>query len=117
MQAPKLNQKSIAYALAHGHSFIAFEARGIAEKFSFLAKTKEGSLGIGAHPLFKPPIMLSVKVPQAAEIHLISNGEIVRKVKEVSRLDFYARTPGAYRVEVYRKGKIWIVSNPIYVEA
>ena len=59
--------------------------------------------------------MLSVKLPVAAEIRLIHTGQVIA-LQYGDSLSYTASEAGAYRVEVERNQKLWIISNPIYLD-
>ena len=113
--AKSLSEKDILEALIHGKSFIAFESRGFAKKFRFTAKTAQGQFKPGSVVISEAPVTLAVELPIAAQIRLIHNGEQVA-VKKGKTLVFPAKDSGIYRVEVFRNGKIWILSNPISIQ-
>jgi len=100
--ADTLSEKEILKALFSGKSFLAFETLGRADRFSFESR------GGGK------PKNLIVSVPKRAEIRLLFNGSVVQKIKARS-LTFEANRPGTYRVEVFRHGKLWILSNAVTV--
>jgi hypothetical protein len=110
-----LSPKSIIDALAAGNSFIAHETRGMAQDFSFSANLEDKSYGPGATVPAMLPIKFAVKTPDYAEIQLLKNGEVVKRVNG-DKLEMNATGPGVYRVEAYALGELWIASNPIYVE-
>ena len=57
---------------------------------------------------------LQVVLPKRGRLRLIRDGETI--LEEVGKsLAHPVPGPGIYRVEVSRKGKLWILSNPIYV--
>ena len=43
------------------------------------------------------------------------DGTEVATADNASTLEFAPKSPGAYRIEAYRSGKLWILSNPVYV--
>jgi hypothetical protein len=46
---------------------------------------------------------------------MLQNGTEVASAANASTLEFAPKSPGAYRIEAYRSGKMWILSNPVYV--
>lgn len=99
VDSDELSPASILQSLKEGKGFTALEARGEARGFLFEQKGKT----------------LEVRTPLEAEIKLLHGGRPVELAHGKS-LIFHAREPGVYRVEVYRDGKIWILSNAIRVE-
>lgn len=57
---------------------------------------------------------LEVQLPASAQLRLIGNG---RQLIEISgrRLEYAVTQPGIYRVEAWKNGRCWIVSNHIRV--
>ena len=64
----------------------------------------------------RPGLRGEVRLPGRAEVRVLRNGE-VEWSRETQVLCFPVERDGAYRVEVYRDGRPWIFSNPIYVTA
>ena len=111
-----LNERSIIDAIGTGHSFMAFEAHGTASWFTFVIEDDEHTYEPSdIISKFHKDLAVRIKVPAQAEIRLIRNGGIIltEKAKELTGT---IPSSGVYRVEVYRGKKLWIVSNPIYVE-
>jgi hypothetical protein len=54
-----------------------------------------------------------------AEIRLMKDGAMIRRMRKAYALSHLTTEPGVYRVEVYRRfrglKRGWIYSNPIYV--
>jgi hypothetical protein len=51
----------------------------------------------------------------ADRIAMYQDGAEVASADNASTLEFAPKSPGAYRIEAYRSGKLWILSNPVYV--
>lgn len=113
--ASELKEEKIAEALGKGHSFIAFEVYGGAQDFSFSASAGNSHYEMGDSVNVQPKITLVIKVPKESEIRLIHNGKVIEQ-NNGKILEQKVSGPGYYRAEVYTEGKLWIVSNPIYVE-
>ena len=67
-----------------------------------------------------PALMYARLAPGVAEPTAQAEIRLLRAGKPVAEADgrelrFSATEPGAYRVEVYRSGRPWIFSNPIYI--
>ena len=114
--ANELTPVKITEALGRGRSFIAFETWGIARNFSFLAHTNNENFGSGEKMTAESLITFSVKVPAVGEIRFFHNGKMAKQAVG-SELITEAKGAGAYHVEIYRKGELWILANPIYVES
>lgn len=107
-------------ALAEGRAFIGYDIPGSTRGFRFSAQGQGASAVMGEHIKLGPGVTLQVMAPARARIRIIGNGEVVAEERNVENLTHVARTPGAYRAEVWRpyKGveRAWILSNPIYVD-
>ena len=67
-----------------------------------------------------PPVTLHIRLPRAARLRLIRNGDVVRTWSHTTAVDTVVDRPGAYRVEAYLRvwgrDRGWIFSNPIYLD-
>lgn len=101
-------------ALGEGRGYMAFEARGSGAGFDFSARAGESLYRAGdTLPPESGPFMLEVRVPRSARIRVMHEG-LAAAEAEGTALEHQAEKPGAYRVEVDRRGGLWILSNPIY---
>jgi hypothetical protein len=113
--ADRLETKPVLEALIRGRSFLAFEVRGIARGFSFTAEAGEKIYTSGETvSLSRRPVFL-IRTPERARIVLVNHGATVFEYDGREAV-FPVEKAGAYRVEVYRGGGLWILSNPIYIE-
>ena len=114
-----LTRESVLQALSQGHCYISFDLFGEAAGFSFSAKNSETMMGdetaLSANSQF------IVRVPLAARIVMIKNGNVIEQ-RQGTTVEFPATGTGFYRVESYldnlpapATGKPWIISNPIYL--
>jgi len=108
-------ERKIIDALARGNGFIAFEVFGLANDFSFSAARGNKTYGPGESVPLESSLQLQVKSPKPARIKLIHEGAIIAE-NTGKALSFDVKDAGYYRVEVYLEDKLWIISNPIYVE-
>ena len=111
----KLQTTPILEALAKGKSFMAFESRGLAMGFSFTAQAKGKIYGSGETGLLNDRPVFLIKTPERATIRLVRHGVMVFEY-EGREAAYPVEHEGAYRVEAYRNGGLWILSNPIYIE-
>jgi len=116
VSADSLSEQEILKNLASGNGYFAFESYGRADGFQFQAQSASHIYKMGSAAESETPLTLTVRVPRKSEIRLIHNGKIVKKTED-SMLSLDVRSPGIYRAEVFLNGKIWIVSNPIMVQA
>jgi len=108
--------ESILHAVGQGKSYIAFEALGSARDFIFVASSSHEHFKSGDVVRAETPIVLSVRVPQAAEIRLLRDGELVNQVVG-TELSVESMGPGRYHVEIFKDGRLWILANPIHIYA
>ena len=60
-------------------------------------------------------VKLKILLPaKDAEIRLFCNGKLVEK-KQNFELNYFVKTKGVYRVEIYYQGHAWIYSNHIRI--
>ncbi len=114
VNAKTLSEADVLNALVKGESFLVFESKGTAKKFRFEAETTGKSYPIGSIVQSETPVVLNIVAPSTAEIRLIRNGTLAKKTFARS-MTFQVHEPGIYRAEVFRGGKIWIISNAITV--
>ena len=112
VEAASRSEGDILDALKSGKSFVVFESLGRVAQFSFLAQSAGKNFKSGSVIRSESPVALTATAPASSEIRLIHQGKIVRKARG-GTLVFDAVKSGSYRVEVFRRGKIWIISNPI----
>lgn len=106
-------------ALASGHAYIGYDLPASTKGFHFNAHLADRTLTMGDTIGPNESVTLQIKLPQAAECHLLKDGEIIRSSYKRQSIVYKVESPGVYRVEAYiqfkgqRRG--WIFSNPIYV--
>jgi hypothetical protein len=92
-------------ALRSGRCYIARDWIAPARGFSFD--------GMGTETAERP--VLRVRTPRPAALRLLRDGAVVASADGAAELDFAPDGPGAYRVEARLGGRLWIVSNPVYL--
>jgi hypothetical protein len=106
----------ILEALRLGHSYSSFDYLGYVGAFAFFARAGDTTTMMGDEVHLAPGLTLKTELPaQADRIAMYQNGAEVTSADNASTLEFAPKSPGAYRIEAYRNGKLWILSNPIYV--
>ena len=104
-------------ALTRGRSYMAVEALAPAGAFFFHAArgNETWQMGDTVPPAADLRLRAGGRLPRGSRIELYLDGEIVADGRE--SLEFPARMPGTYRIEVRIAGwnVPWIVSNPIHV--
>ena len=93
-------------ALREGRCYIANDKVADARGFAFSH--------MGEELAFEPGIELAVRTPQAAEIRLLRDGEVVAAA-HANELHHSIERHGVHRVEIFRETRPWIYSNPVYV--
>lgn len=92
-------------ALRAGRCYIARDWIAPARGFSFDRMGEETS--------DRPP--LRVRTPRPASLRLLRDGAVVASADDAAELDFDPDGPGVYRVEARIGGRLWIVSNAVYL--
>ncbi len=106
----------ILEALRLGHSYASFDYLGYVGAFAFFARVGDTTTMMGDEVRLAPGLALKTELPAPADrIAMYQNGAEVASAENASTLEFAPKSPGAYRIEAYRNGKMWILSNPVYV--
>jgi hypothetical protein len=114
--APERNTDPIVEGLKRGHVYASFDLLGYVGDFAFYAEKDGRKVIMGDEAQFAPGLAVKTELPSPAErIVLFQDGAEVTSVENASTLEFAAKGPGAYRIVAYRSGRIWILSNPVYV--
>jgi hypothetical protein len=114
--ARERDQAPLLEALRLGHSYVSFDYLGYVGAFAFFARVGDTATMMGeeVHLADGPTLKTALPAP-ADRIAMYQNGAEVASADNASTLDFAPKSPGAYRIEAYRSGKLWILSNPVYV--
>jgi hypothetical protein len=112
--AKERDEASIVEALKRGRSYVAFDIWRDATGFQFTAADGANEWMMGDEISASENVTLNVKLPAPADIRLLKDGTEIasRHGDSYTHKDAAA---GVYRVETYLNGKLWIISNPIYV--
>ncbi|WP_324095731.1 hypothetical protein [Candidatus Binatus sp.] len=114
--ARERNTAPLLEALRLGHSYVSFDYLGYVGAFAFFAHVGDTMAMMGDEIHLAPGLTLRTELPAPADIiAMYQNGAEVASAENASTLEFTPKSPGAYRIEAYRSGKLWILSNPIYV--
>jgi hypothetical protein len=109
------SKKLIINALRDGNGFISNFRQGDARGSRFFIKNKNGTIGFpGKTVPASIPAVLYASIPEKADIHLIENG-IRKETISSSSAEYEITKPGVYRIEVTKKSKAWIYTNPFPV--
>ncbi len=115
-EALSRSRELIYQALQQSRVFISNFTLGDARGFEMKAINQRGIAVIGERLPFSEPTNCVVQCPARSKIVLLRNGEPIAR-KEGKKAEFDIEEPGVYRTEVYRKNRIWIISNHIRIEA
>ncbi|MDH7516303.1 MAG: CehA/McbA family metallohydrolase [Bacteroidota bacterium] len=104
-------------ALRDGRSYIANVYRGDPRGFEFTATQNRRHFSPGTTLRFSPvePIRLSARVPSAADLRIVRNGEPVAEVRGGMEIGYRVSDIGAYRFEAWKNGCGWIFANHIRI--
>jgi hypothetical protein len=109
------SQLMIKNALRDGRGFISNFRRGDARGSRFYIEYADGSTeGPGRSQSRPLPAVITAILPEKGEIHLIVNGKREKTVNGFNA-QFKIESTGIYRIEVTKKSKAWIYSNPFPV--
>lgn len=115
----ELTQPAVFEALNQGRAFVAFDWLADGTGFDFAADASGTRHEMGSQLKFAEGLKLTGQSPVPAQWRLIRNGEVLSDISGTS-LDVPVKTTGNYRVELWLEiggeKKIWILSNPIYIQ-
>jgi len=102
-------------SLSTGKCFISNYALGDARGFKFFCKVGDKIVHMG-EDLAKNENSFNFycELPFRSEVRLLRDSAVIDK-KNGIKINFSVDLPGIYRVEIYRKRRPWIYSNPIRV--
>jgi hypothetical protein len=114
--SPERSVDPIVDALKRGHVYVSFDILGYVGEFAFFARDGETKTMMGEEVHLTPSLKLQAELPGAAEkIVLLRDGDQASATENAQTAEFAPTEPGTYRLEAYRKGHPWILSNPVYV--
>ncbi len=96
-------------AIGAGRCYLALHQLGDPRGFALWAD----AVGMGEQACWRGQT-LRVRAPQATELLVVRDGALVARAPGET-LALATDGPGAYRVEAWRDGRRWIVSNPVYL--
>lgn len=111
----KLDQAAIFEAIKKGHTYVSFEDLGDPTGFKFYAETMKTRCMTGEAML--APKYLSVLAPEVgSEITVKFYRDNILVGKALGSMAYWPNPePGFWRVELWRKGRPWIVSGQILI--
>lgn len=112
------DRRAIYASLRGGRCYLAMDSVAPARGFDFFAATAAGRIEQGAEGQAGSDTMLRARLPRAAAVTLLRNGEAVAS-HHTAGLEHRAERPGIYRVQAllsrYGRMRTWILSNPLYL--
>ncbi|HDQ44710.1 MAG TPA: histidinol-phosphatase [bacterium] len=108
-------EDQIFRALRAGHCFIVNRALGDGRGFQFRVESGAGIRIMGDRIPNGSLHTFHAEVPRPGRIRLLRNGQVIQ-TENGDRLIHETRLPGVYRIEVLRRKRGWIYSNPIVIE-
>lgn len=109
------DKKTILDALRRGQGFIANDMLASARGFRFEVTREDGSIvPMGQEAMFEPSMTLRVRLPQRAQVRLITNGNVWFSDSQES-FNVELNGAGVIRLEADLDENPWIISNPVYL--
>jgi hypothetical protein len=108
------DQAMIFEALHAGRAWVGCDVLGSTRGFRFEARSGVSRATMGDEIRRAGAVTFEVATPLPGNIQLVGNGRVVARASGKA-LKFLSAEPGPYRVQVYRGGKGWVFSNPLFV--
>ncbi len=107
-------ERDLFNALSLGRCFISNASIGDAKDFRFWAEARDRTFFMGSRIPNQGELVFRIRSPLPGVIRLLREGQEVERQKGRA-LDYRSPKNGVYRVEIFRKRRGWIYSNPIVV--
>lgn len=107
-------EKSVFDALTMGRCFVSNFSLGDARGFRFWAERENEYFPMGSRISGTQGTVFHTRTPLKGRIRLMHNNRVMIEEKGTD-LFVYTERRGVFRVEVFRKGKGWVYSNPIVI--
>jgi hypothetical protein len=112
------DQEIVYQALGSGRTWVGYDLPAPTAGFRFRARSGSNRAIMGQELVRTGATIFEVETPADADIRLVHQGRAVARARG-RELKHTSAAPGAYRVEAYRRFRLWrrgwIFSNPIYV--
>jgi len=99
-------------ALIAGRAFIVNASLGDGRGFRFWAEKNDRSFPMGSRIHGSSGCLLRARSPCCGTMRLLRDGKVIHEIRGEG-VDLDCRRAGVYRIEVFRKRRGWIYSNPI----
>jgi hypothetical protein len=107
-------------ALRAGRCYLALDALHPAHGFELWADGPGERVEMGAETAWDERMRIHARLPRAAQLTLVRDGEPVHRV-HADALDLPAERPGVHRLEAtltaHGRERTWILSNPLYLRS
>jgi hypothetical protein len=114
--AHERNVDALMDAMHRGHAYVSFDILGYVGEFAFFAQAGAIKTIMGDEVHLENGLTLKAELPaNANRIVILKDGVQVASADDAMDLTFAPKAAGAYRVEAWRRGHLWIMSNPVYV--
>ena len=107
-------ERAVFEALAMGRCFVSNFRVGDGKGFRFWAETGGKEFSMGSRIPRLGEVTFQIRSPLSGDIRLLHDGQEVERVRGEG-LTHWTDRAGVYRVEVFRKRRGWIYTNPIVV--
>ncbi len=117
--ATELTEEAILAGLRGGRSYVVFDAVWPNSfRFEYWRREADADIvaSIGDTARYAEGSRMQVAMADDGEIQVFRDGTEIHRQK-AREFEFEPPGPGAYRVEVWNRGKLWVVSAPIYLTA
>jgi hypothetical protein len=108
------DQATILDALRYGRAWVGCDVLGSTRGFWFQARSGLEWATLGGEVSRAGAVTLEVSTPLPGDIRIVCNGRVIARASGQACRHLVTEA-GIYRVQVYRGGKGWIFSNPIFV--
>jgi hypothetical protein len=107
-------RKQILDAIRDCRAFVSHYRWGEARGFRFYADSPKGQYQMGETVPYGSDLKMVMKAPLKADIRIIKDGQIYDSLT-ADGFTLPIKSPGLYRVELYRNEKGWIYSNHLRI--
>ena len=86
-------------------------------EFNLICPGQNGSdhSPVGSTVIFSDGCSIQVRAPKTSGIKIFREGKLLKNYPFSRTVNYRVESPGIYRVECHRYGRIWIMSNNIYI--
>ena len=112
---PTLTPAALAENIRRGRCYVGVDGIGDPRPFVFALRHAQGWALMGDHVPWQAGLTAVIQLPRRGTVRLFHNGQALRSTVGTD-IQWPIERPGIYRLEVSRKNRPWILSNPIYVD-